>query len=85
MMSAGGNEPPICPVVYIEVEDATTYAKTHAIDVWAAGYPNLEIWMQKQRTHPEIIHVICAKLLAWQSGSREEIPAGTFHEPQLRF
>jgi hypothetical protein len=31
--------------------------------------------MQKQRTHPEIIHVICAKLLAWQSGSREEIPA----------
>jgi hypothetical protein len=35
--------------------------------------------MQKQRTQPGIIQVICAKLLAWQRGSTEEIPVGTFH------
>jgi hypothetical protein len=34
--------------------------------------------MQKQRTEPGIIRVICAKLLAWQSGSTEEIQVGTF-------
>jgi hypothetical protein len=53
-------------------------AKTHALNVWTQAIANLETWMQKQRTEPGIIRVICAKLLAWQSGSTEEIQVGTF-------
>jgi hypothetical protein len=41
---------------------------------------NLKVWLQKQRTQPGIITVLCAKLLAWQKGSTEDIPVGTFHD-----
>jgi hypothetical protein len=67
------------------VEDATHIWKCQyprAIDVWTQAIANLEVWMQKQRTQPGIIQVICAKLLAWQRGFTEEIPVGTFHSLQ---
>ena len=72
-----------CPRCLHEVEDASHVWKCQdprALKVWTQAIENLELWMQQQRTHPEIIHIICAKLLAWQSGSTEEIPIGTFHD-----
>jgi hypothetical protein len=72
----------ICPQCLPEVEDATHVWQCQdprAIKVWTQAIANLEIWMKKQRTQPGIIEVICTKLLAWQRGSTEEIPVGTFH------
>jgi hypothetical protein len=71
-----------CPRCLQEVEDARHVWKCQdprALQVWTQAIANLEIWMQQQCTQPAIIHVICAKLLAWQSGSTEEIPVGTFY------
>jgi hypothetical protein len=71
-----------CPRCLQEGEDATHVWQCQdprALDVWTQSIAKLEIWMTKQRTQPGIIQVICAKLLAWQKGSSEEIPVGTFH------
>jgi hypothetical protein len=65
-----------------EVEDATHVWQCQdprATNVWTQAIANLEVWLQKQRSQPGIIQVICAKLLAWQRGSTEEKPVGTFH------
>jgi hypothetical protein len=72
----------ICPRCLNEVEDATHVWQCQdprVINVWTQAIANLEVWMQKQRTQPGIIQVICAKLLAWERGSIEKIPVGTFH------
>jgi hypothetical protein len=58
----------ICPRCLNEVEDATHLWQCQdprAINVWTQAIANLEVWMQKQRTQPGTIQVICAKLLAW--------------------
>jgi hypothetical protein len=71
-----------CPRCLQEGEDATHVWQCQdprALDVWTQYIAKLEIWMQKQRTQKGIIQVICAKLLAWQRGSTEEIPVGTVH------
>jgi hypothetical protein len=55
------------PSVPTEVEDATHVWQCQdprALNVWTQAIANLETWMQKQRTEPGIIRVICAKLLA---------------------
>jgi hypothetical protein len=65
--------PDICPRCLQEVEDATHVWQCQdprALNVWTQAIANLEIWMQTQRTQPDIIKVICAKLLAWQRGYR---------------
>jgi hypothetical protein len=81
--SARRSEPQIfAPRCLNEVEDATHVWQCQdprAINVWTQAIANLEVWMQKQRTQPGIIQVLCAKLLALQRGSTEEIPVGTFH------
>jgi hypothetical protein len=63
------------------VEDATHVWKCQeprALEVWTKAITNLELWLKKQRTEPGITRIICAKLLAWQSGSAAEITVGVF-------
>jgi hypothetical protein len=65
------------------VEDATHVWKCQdprALAVWEQSIANLKVWLQEQRTQPGIITVLCAKLLAWQQGSTEDIPVETFHD-----
>jgi hypothetical protein len=70
----------LCPRCLLEVEDATHVWQCQdprALNVWTQAIANLETWMQKQRTEPGIIRVIC-QALGLQSGSTEEIQVGTF-------
>jgi hypothetical protein len=76
MMLSGRNEPQLSALgAYSKWKMLLTYGcqDPRALNVWTQAIANLETWMQKQRTEPGIIRVICAKLLAWQSGSTEEI------------
>jgi hypothetical protein len=53
----------LCPRCLLEVEDATHVWQCQdprALNVWTQAIANLETWMQKQRTEPGIIRVICA-------------------------
>jgi hypothetical protein len=65
-----------------EVEDATHVWKCQdprtLVEVWTKAITNLEVWLKKQRTEPGITRPICAKLVAWQSGSAAELAAGIF-------
>ena len=71
-----------CPRCLQEGEDATHVWRCRdprALDVWTQAIAKLDIWMKKQQMPSGIFQVICAKLLAWQKCSSEEIPVGTFH------
>jgi hypothetical protein len=75
----------LCPRCLSVVEDATHVWKCQdprALEVWTKAITNLEVWLKKQRTEPGITRIICAKLLAWQSGSDAEITAGVFLGPK---
>jgi hypothetical protein len=66
----------LCPRCNTEVEDATHVwlcQEPRASTVWVQSINNLRVWLQNQKTDPGIINVLCAKLLAWQSGSTETI------------
>lgn len=72
----------LCPFCLEEVEDATHVWQCRdprGLKGWTQSIVNLEEWMKQQQTQPGIIQVVCGKLMAWQRGSTENIPVGTFH------
>ena len=71
----------LCPRFLHAVDCATHVWQCQdlcALQVWKQSLANLEVWLKQQRTEPGIIKVLCAKLLAWQSGSTEDILVGAF-------
>jgi hypothetical protein len=67
----------LCPGCLTVQEDATHVWQCQD-QVWKKAIGALKLWLLEQQTEPGIIRVLCAKLLAWQSGSTEQIPIGTF-------
>jgi hypothetical protein len=72
----------LCPRCLLEVERCYSWQcqDPRALNVWTQAIANLETWMQKQRTEPGIIRVMCqalglAKRIHRGDTSRNSLPA----------